>query len=195
MADPFSPSSTEAALEAAGVGIWIWGLSGQCVTLSTLAARLLGTEMQTVSHGQLLQLVHPHDQRAMERLLQDCLYSNRLLDIDFRIADGQWRRIRGQARADSETARGVLLDIGGRRSAQMADSRLAAIVFSSDDAIVGKTIDGIVTDWNRGAQLIFGYSADEMIGRPISLLLPPGLEGEEEAILERIKRGERIDHF
>jgi two-component system sensor kinase FixL len=87
------------------------------------------------------------------------------------------------------------VDIGARRSAQIANSRLAAIVSSSDDAIVGKTMDGLVTDWNQAAQTIFGYRADEIIGKSISVLLPPGLEDEEERILERIRRGERIDHF
>jgi two-component system sensor kinase FixL len=77
----------------------------------------------------------------------------------------------------------------------MTNTRLAAIVSSSDDAIIGKTIDGIVTDWNNAAQLIFGYSADEMIGQPISLLLPPDLEEEERAILARVRSGEKVDHF
>jgi len=73
--------------------------------------------------------------------------------------------------------------------------RLAAIVASSDDAIIAKTLDGIVTDWNRGAEEIFGYAAAEMIGRPISCLLPPGREAEEDEILARLRRGERIEHF
>lgn len=76
-----------------------------------------------------------------------------------------------------------------------AASRLAAIVSSSDDAIVGKTLDGIITDWNRGAQTIFGYAAEEIIGKPVAILLPPGLETEEENILARIRTGERIDNF
>jgi two-component system sensor kinase FixL len=76
-----------------------------------------------------------------------------------------------------------------------AHSRLAAIVTSSDDAIVGKTLDGIVTDWNRGAEAIFGYRAEEIIGQPIARIIPPERRDESEAILERIKRGERIDHF
>jgi two-component system sensor kinase FixL len=76
-----------------------------------------------------------------------------------------------------------------------AASRLAAIVSSSDDAIVAKTLDGIVTDWNRGAEIVFGYPAHEMVGKSVKLLLPPGLEQEEEAILARIRAGEKIDHF
>jgi two-component system sensor kinase FixL len=74
-------------------------------------------------------------------------------------------------------------------------SRLAAIVASSDDAIIAKTLEGVVTDWNRGAEEIFGYSAEEMVGQPIARLLPEGRESEEDDILARLRQGERIDHF
>jgi PAS domain S-box-containing protein len=72
---------------------------------------------------------------------------------------------------------------------------LARVVESSDDAIVSKTLEGVVTSWNRGAEAIFGYSAEDMIGRPISLLFPPDRLSEEDLILNRIRHGERVDHF
>src|SRR5688572_17787498 len=81
------------------------------------------------------------------------------------------------------------------RLRQEAQSRLAAIVESSDDAIVSKTLDGIVRTWNRGAERIFGYSAEEMVGRPIQTIIPPDRQEEEPRILERLRRGERVDHF
>ena len=195
MADSSGPSPTSAALDAASVGIWTWTLSDRRIALCVLAGRLLGAKASAISADELLQLVHPDDRDAMDRSLQDSLYGHRLLDLDFRIADSQWRRIKGKATPDGTTAHGILLDIGGRRSAQTANNRLAAIVSSSDDAIIGKTVEGVVTDWNQGAQAIFGYRAEEIVGKPISLLLPPGLEGEEASILARIRRGERIDHF
>jgi PAS domain S-box-containing protein len=71
----------------------------------------------------------------------------------------------------------------------------ASIVESSDDAIVSKNLDGIITSWNRGAERIFGYSANEAIGQPITLLIPENRQSEEREILTRIRRGERIDHF
>ncbi|MFB3818964.1 MAG: PAS domain S-box protein [Candidatus Methylomirabilales bacterium] len=73
--------------------------------------------------------------------------------------------------------------------------RLAAIVDSSDDAIISKNLDGIIQTWNRGAERIFGYTAAEAIGRPIAMLIPPERPDEEPGILARIRRGERVDHY
>jgi PAS domain S-box-containing protein len=72
---------------------------------------------------------------------------------------------------------------------------LASIVESSDDAIVSKNLDGIITSWNRGAERIFGYTAAEAIGQPITIVIPQNRQDEERAILTRIRRGERVDHF
>src|ERR1051326_6884850 len=74
-------------------------------------------------------------------------------------------------------------------------ARLAAIVDSSDDAIVAKTLDGVITSWNRGAEYIFGYSAAEAIGHHIFLIIPDDRREEEEDVLARLRRGEKIDHF
>jgi PAS domain S-box-containing protein len=74
-------------------------------------------------------------------------------------------------------------------------SWLASIVESSDDAIVSKNLDGIITSWNRGAERIFGYTAGEAVGRPITIVIPQNRQDEERTILTRIRRGERIDHF
>ncbi|HYF34564.1 MAG TPA: PAS domain S-box protein [Prosthecobacter sp.] len=76
-----------------------------------------------------------------------------------------------------------------------ADLLLSAIVGSSDDAIVSKNLNGIVTSWNPAAERIFGYSAAEMIGRPITAIIPPERLNEEPQILDRLRRGERVDHF
>lgn len=79
--------------------------------------------------------------------------------------------------------------------AASASRRLAAIVESSDDAIVSKDLNGIVATWNRGAERLFGYAADEIIGRPITTLIPPELQDEEPRILEQIRGGEMLDHY
>lgn len=74
-------------------------------------------------------------------------------------------------------------------------SWLASIVESSDDAIVSKDLDGVITSWNRGAERIFGYTAEEAVGQPITIIIPQDRQHEEPAILARIRRGERIEHF
>jgi len=96
----------------------------------------------------------------------------------------------------------TLVDITDRREAEqrLHDSEaryrtIAAIVESSDDAVVTKGLDSIITSWNQGAQRLFGYSAEEMIGRPITLLIPSDRQGEEEEILSRIRCGKRVDHY
>jgi len=86
-------------------------------------------------------------------------------------------------------------DITERRQAEVASLRLAAVVESSDDAIVSKSLDGIVTSWNAAAERLFGYRAEEMIGQPILRLLPEDRQDEERMILGRLKRGECVDHF
>jgi PAS domain S-box-containing protein len=89
----------------------------------------------------------------------------------------------------------VFRDITDRKRAEEAQARLAAIVESSEDAIVSKTLDATITSWNKGAERLFGYTAQEAIGHPITLIIPPERLGEEPAILERLRRGERVEHF
>ena len=82
-----------------------------------------------------------------------------------------------------------------RLKADRAIGLLAAIVDSSDDAIVSKTLDGVITSWNAGAERLFGYTAREAVGQHISLIIPANRRDEETVIIERIKKGERIEHF
>ncbi len=94
----------------------------------------------------------------------------------------------------ADPARGATEHMPGDQDT-LAAARLAAIVENCDDAIVGKTLDGIVTSWNRGAERLFGHTAAEVIGRSILLIVPPERHDEEAMILERLCHGERIDHF
>src|SRR5262249_20107797 len=89
----------------------------------------------------------------------------------------------------------IFRDITARRRAELNDRLLAAIVESSDDAIISKDLNGIVTSWNRGAEVMFGYSADEMIGRSIAAIANPENPGEMPMMLERVRHGEKIDHY
>src|SRR5262249_19383093 len=100
------------------------------------------------------------------------------------------------------TARELLARIGAhlamartRKEQMMASQRITAIVESADDAIISKDLNGIVTSWNRAAEKMFGYRAEEMIGRSITAIIPPEQRADEPRILGTIARGERIDHF
>jgi PAS domain S-box-containing protein len=89
----------------------------------------------------------------------------------------------------------IIRDITERKRIEEMREQLAAIVESSDDAIIGKTLDGTITSWNRGAERLYGYTAAEMIGQPITLLCPPDIPDEIPRILARLSRGERIEHY
>ncbi len=89
----------------------------------------------------------------------------------------------------------VIEEITERREAERARARLAAIVESSDDAIVSKDLNGIITSWNAGATRLFGFTSEETIGKPVLILIPPELHDQETEILSRLRRGERIEHF
>ncbi|MER5750191.1 PAS domain S-box protein [Streptomyces sp. NPDC002088] len=99
-----------------------------------------------------------------------------------------------------ETADGLLVsaavrDVSDRKAAEARINELAALVESSQDAILAKTLDGYITYWNAAAQRLYGYTAEEAIGRHVSLLAPPELEDDISALLERLRHGEKVEHF
>src|SRR5690349_5098990 len=87
------------------------------------------------------------------------------------------------------------MSILSMQSVETRTALLAFIVDSSDDAITAKTTNGILTSWNRGAERIYGYTADEIIGKPVALLTPPGRPDDMAAILARIRNGEQVEHY
>jgi PAS domain S-box-containing protein len=149
------------------------------------------------------QGVHPAD---LDRCLQS--YSSAFdarepFEVDYRLRrhDGVYRWVLdfGVPRLTPEGEflgyTGSCVDITERKETEQLGARFAAIVASSDDAIIGKTPDGTITSWNAGAERIFGYSAEEMIGQPVFRLIPDELHREEHDILARIARGEPVAHY
>lgn len=151
-----------------------------------------------VSH-ELLRTEFPEPLESIYRkLLRDGQWAGELIHTcatgGRRIVSTRWvveRDASGNIRSVLESNR----DITNAKRAEEAQNRLAAIVESSDDAIVSKRLDGIITTWNKAAERMFGYTANEAIGQPIYLIIPADRKNEEKNILERIGRGERIDHF
>ena len=89
----------------------------------------------------------------------------------------------------------MLVDITDRKRNEETAQHYAAIVELSDDAIISKDVNGVITSWNSGAQRLFGYTTQEAVGKPVTLLIPTDRHDEEPRILERIRRGDRIDHY
>ena len=116
-------------------------------------------------------------------------------------ADGTVNWIRWEVRPWRESngqIGGILVfseDVSSRKHDEEVRARLAAIVVHSDDAIIGKGLDSVITSWNAGAEKVFGFSSDEMIGRPITRIIPPDRQREEDLIMGQIKRGQVVDHF
>ncbi|MBM4046848.1 MAG: PAS domain S-box protein, partial [Planctomycetes bacterium] len=101
----------------------------------------------------------------------------------------------GLAKSRLASSARLIGEIVKRRRAEEEARDLAAVVQSSDDAIISKTLDGTIVSWNKGAENIYGYAAEEVIGQPISMLAPPERSGETARILEAIEQGKHVDHF
>jgi two-component system sensor kinase FixL len=188
------------ALEAASIGLWRWDLTTGAISLSPDAVALLGgSPAGPLDYAGFIGLLHPDDRAAADKALQGSVAATGPFDFVVRTTTGGHRlRVRGKVFSGDGApaeANGILIASPRRTAAEEMTSRLAAIVTSSDDAIVGKTLDGIVTDWNSGAEAIFGYTAAEVIGESLSVLLPPNQEDEMVRILERIRAGERVEHY
>ena len=148
--------------------------------------------------------LHPEDRDRTVASLRAALDGTATLwteEYRFLDADGTYIYIddRGQILRDTSgravRAVGAMMDISARKRAEEAMALNAAIVASSDDAIVSKSLDGIIRTWNAGAERLFGFTAAEAVGQPIALIIPPSKLAEEAQILSRLSRGERIEHF
>jgi PAS domain S-box-containing protein len=154
--------------------------------------------------GQSIMLIVPDDRRAEEDGVLSRIRRGERVDhfetlrrtkdghlIDMSITVSPIKDSSGKIVGASKVGR----DITERRTTQMALRRLAAVVESSHDVIVTKTLDGVITSWNPAAERTFGWTAAEAIGQPIMLIVPDDRWAEEEGVLGRIRRGERVDHF
>lgn len=151
--------------------------------------------------GQHLSQFYTDKARANE-LLERLANNERLHSFEARLRskDGSIKTVQIDARAIWEEDRLVRYqsfsrDISEQLVAEYASRRLAAIIESSDDAIVSKTLEGVVMSWNKGAERIFGFTEKEAVGQPITIIIPPELHNQEPEILARIRSGERIEHF
>jgi PAS domain S-box-containing protein len=178
-------------------------LDGVITSWNGAAERLFGwTAAEAV--GQSILLIIPPDRRAEEETVLARIRAGQRVDhFDTirRAKDGRLVEVSitvspivddaGRVVGASKIAR----DIRERRQSEIVRARLAALVESSDDAIVSKTLDGVITSWNPAAERIFGWTAEEAVGQSIMLIIPDDRRLEEETVLARIRAGQRVDHF
>jgi PAS domain S-box-containing protein len=184
-------------------GSFGWHPSTGIITWSEETFRIFQYDLATTpTVERVLQRVHPEDAPRVRQTVELAAQNAADFDHEYRLLmpDGSGKHVHVVAHATSDEAgviefAGAVQDVTAARTAEAAQLRLGAIVASSDDAIVGKTLEGIITSWNAGAQRIFGYTEDEAVGRPIDILIPPDRQGEESLILDKLKRGESVDHF
>jgi PAS domain S-box-containing protein len=184
--------------------MFTWRLGGAIEFWNNGAERLYGFAADKAvgqSSHSLLQTKFPVEVAVLQsKLRNERFWSGELRHIckDSRevIVDSRMQLL------DDGTVLEVNRDVTDRKQIEVAlretDERLrwlASIVDTSDDAIVSKNLDGVIASWNRGAERIFGFSAKEAIGQPITIVIPQDRQDEERAILTRIRRGDRIDHF
>ncbi len=173
--------------------------------VSRRAEKLVGYPVEQWLNTQdfWLQIVPPEERVEVARRRQDAVEKGRggSLEHHVRAADGRmlWLTVLFEVVRDGDGVpqqmRGLMFDVTERRRAEQDALRLAAIVDGSEDAIIGKGLDGIVQTWNFGAEKMYGYTAREAVGRHISFLTPPHLREETGAIMSRLLRGERISHL
>jgi len=181
--------------------IFTWQLDGGILEWNKGCEQLYGYDrdqaMGRISHELLKTESHLSSANEyQDELKRDGQWSGVLRHI---ASDGRevWVESRQQI-IDSDGKRVVLetnRDITEELRGEESRARLAAIVASSNDAIIGKTLEGIITNWNEGARRIFGYSEEEVVGKSVNILIPEERPDEEPAIIERLKRGERVDHY
>jgi two-component system, cell cycle sensor histidine kinase and response regulator CckA len=195
----------EIALGAAGIGFWERDLRTGVSVMSAEYARLhaLAPDHPPLTHEEWVELLHPDDRNRVDEEYRQSLERTHFWDTEFRLLwpDGSvhWILAKGQVFLDDlgRPARlvGISIDVTERKRVEEQRSLLASIVDSCEDAILSKNLDGTIVSWNAGAEKLFGYTADEIVGKPVSLLLPPEQEQEFPNILRRIQLGARLEHY
>lgn len=155
------------------------------------------------THKQLRDKIHPDDLQNIVQPAFDKATKNGVYYYEARVIlpdkSTRWVKTRGKIIFDSSgkpfRMLGTMVDVTDQRQTEEDLLKLAAIVQSSDDAIISKLIDGTIISWNDSARRLFGYSLEEVIGQSISKLIPPDRQNEEIEILSRLRNGERVEHF
>src|SRR4030081_1558231 len=187
-------------------GSWAWRVAGgAAVHLSEEWYRIYGFDPENgpPAFEECRQRTHPEARAKWQGAIDRAIAEKSEYEVEFRtlLPDGSVKHIHTvghpvlNASGDLVQFVGSSTDITERKRAEQATGLLAAIVESSHDAIVSKRLNGVITSWNKGAERLFGYAAEEAVGQNITLIIPPNRRDEERTIVKQLTRGERVDHF
>jgi PAS domain S-box-containing protein len=192
------------AQRIAHIGNWDWNIITNKLSLSDEVSRIYGCEHQkfNVNRNLFLSNVHPDDRDYVNNSFNRAL-NEKPINIDYRIilANGEERVVHahGEVIYNEEDlpvrTRGTIQDITERKKSEEKIKNLANAVESSNDAIITESLDGIIASWNIGAEQIYGYSYEEIMGKDISILEPDNHKGEIKQLIEKTKQEEKIQHY
>lgn len=201
-----SASRLRMAIESTNLGTWEYNPRTGELYWSKECRNIYGIpDGQPATFELFLAHIHPEDRPWVEEEVKKAMDPSGEGDYDltYRIIrlddhESRWIKAQGAVYFDEEQAVrfiGTVVDINEIKLAEEKSAKLAAIVATSNDAIISKTLDGMITSWNSSAQRVFGYTAEEMIGESIYKLIPSDRYEEEPQILATLKKGESVDHF
>jgi PAS domain S-box-containing protein len=193
------------ALSASRTGVWSYNLGTCTITTDDQIAAIFGLEAGAFGDhfDDYINRIDSNDRERVLNSINAAVTARSDFEAEHGIVrlDGSVRYVaaRGKVFCDDQgrpiRMAGIFVDITGRKIAEIEHLQLASIVQSSDDGIISKTLDGVVLSWNQAAERVYGYSADEMIGKNISRLVPHNVTDELSGIIRRLSRGERIEQL
>jgi PAS domain S-box-containing protein len=201
-----SASRLRMAIESTGLGTWEYNPQTGALYWSEECRDVYGIPSeQPATFEAFTEHIHPDDRQWVQHEIQKAIdpAKGSRYDLSYRITrfdngETRWIKVRGTVSFDRGQATrfiGTVLDMTEMKGAEEKSAKLAAIIASSDDAIISKTLESVITSWNAAAERIFGYPAEEMIGESIYKLIPNDRFDEEPQILARLSSGERVQHF
>jgi PAS domain S-box-containing protein len=210
-----SRETLKVAMQSAGLFAWEIDRDTRYMKITGDPRSAFGFDVSPADHERFVH-VHPEDLPYVRDACEAIFAGNAPCDLEHRVVNpttGEVMWAQWTGRLVTETGRaklvGITRNITSRKNADLKRNEvetalreskeqfrwLASIVEFSDDAIVSKNLDGIITSWNKGAERLFGYLADEAVGKPVTILIPPERLDEETEILKRLRRGDRIEHY
>jgi PAS domain S-box-containing protein len=189
-------------VRTANEGIWLIDTEARTLFINERMAEMLGYRVEELVGQAVPEFVFPEDLAAAQERIESNLRGYfEQFDFRFRRKEGTPLSVLActspvrNARGEINGALGMFSDVGERQQLEQARHQLAALVESAAIPIIGKTSEGIITSWNSAAEHMYGYSAQEAVGQPITLLFPPDRQDEYARIMDRLHRGERVDLY